>query len=136
MKNLVLPARLASLIVLVLPLTIVSLYIAGCSPVETQAYRTVVGANAFLKSVSSQHPECKSGLVSDTCTKLSQAVGAKDLLIDAVEAYCAGPQFQTGGVCQPPAKGTPAATQAAAKLQAAINAYNQAQTDLKKAAGN
>lgn len=110
-------------------------FVTGCTPVEQDAYRTVVGANAFLKTTIGQHPECRTGATvnSPFCNKLAQAVGAKDLLIDAVEVYCAGPSFDAGGKCQPPAKGTPAATQATAKLQAAIAAYKQAQTDLKAA---
>lgn len=122
-----------STLVLAALVLISSLYIAGCTPTEKAAYDTIVGANAFLKTTASQHPECKTGVTTNLCGKLAQAVAAKDLLIDAVEVYCAGPSFDAGGKCQPPAKGTPAATQATAKLQAAIAAYKQAQTDLKAA---
>jgi hypothetical protein len=102
-----------------------------CTPVERATYNTFVAAKAFTDQVKIQHPECAAGLVSPLCADLTKAVAAKDLLIDAWEIYCAGPKFNGGGVCDPPAKGTPAFEQASAKMQAAIAAYNQAETDLK-----
>jgi len=62
---------------------------------------------------------------------LAKAIAAKDLLIDAVEVYCAGPEFNGGGKCDPPAKGTPAYDQVIAKLNAALASYEQSETDLK-----
>lgn len=107
---------------------------AGCSPIEKQAYQAVVSANAFLKSMKAQHPECDNAS-SVLCSSLSRATSAKDALIDAVEVYCAGPDFNGGGKCNPPAKGTPGADQAQAKLRAAISQYEQIESDLKLAAG-
>lgn len=115
-------------------ITISVFSIFGCSPLEKQAYNVIVYSNAFLKSMKAQHPECTTSQ-TPLCQKLSQAVAAKDLLIDATEQYCAGPDFNAGGKCNPPAKGTPAAQQAAAKLQSALASYEQIETDLKGAAG-
>jgi hypothetical protein len=113
-----------------------AIFLWGCSPLEQQAYQAVVSANAFLKSMKAQHPECSTPQVNnEVCTYLSQATAAKDSLIDAVEVYCAGPDFAGGGKCDPPAKGTPAYAQAAAKVQAAMAGYKQLETDLKNAAG-
>jgi len=111
--------------------------LAGCTPPEQAAYQAIVSSNAFLKSVKTQHPECATTppAASQTCQLLTQATAAKDTLIDATEAYCAGPTFNAGGACSPPAKGTPAATQALAKLEAALANYNQTATDLKAALG-
>lgn len=106
----------------------------GCTSVERQAYNVVVGAKAFLDSERSAHPECATGATTTVCTDISKAVLAKDALISAIEVYCAGPTFNASGdqgACNPPAKGTPAATQATAKLQAAIANYNQVATELK-----
>lgn len=102
-----------------------------CTPVERVAYDAVVAAKAFTDKVKLQHPECATGVVSTLCSDLAKAVAAKDTLIDAVEIYCAGPDFNGGGACNPPAKGTPAAVQAVAKLNAAIAVYNQTELDLK-----
>jgi len=110
----------------------VAVLIAGCQPVEKTAYQTVVASNAFLKSMKAQHPECSTA-TSTLCGNLTRAVSAKDALIDAVEVYCAGPDFAGGGKCNPPAKGTPAEAQALAKLQAAMSQYEQAERDLKGA---
>ena len=114
---------------------VVTFVLAGCTPLERTAYNTVVAAKAFLDSEKRQHPECASTPETVDCKDLSQAVGAKDSLIDAITDYCSGPDFNTGGACNPPAKGTPAATQAQAKLQNAITTYNQTAADLKAATG-
>lgn len=112
----------------------VCLMLTACPKLEQQAYRTVVGANAFIKSVRTAHPECATS-TSNVCATLTQATAAKDSLIDAVELYCGGPSFDAGGPCQAPAKGTAASTQAVDKLQAALGAWNVASSDLKKAVG-
>lgn len=104
----------------------------GCDPVEKQAYKTIVAAKAFLDSEKAAHPECPSAGTA-VCDSIMRAVAAKDFLIDTVEVYCSSPQFENGGACQPPAKGTPAADQAKAKLEAALSTYDQAAADLKKA---
>jgi hypothetical protein len=112
----------------ILPFTIL---LAGCPKLVQNAYSVIVGAKAFTDQIAMQHPECATGVVSTVCVDLRKAVSAKDALIDAVEIYCAGPNFNSGGACDEPAKGTPAAAQATAKLQAAIASWNQAQLDLK-----
>jgi hypothetical protein len=35
-----------------------TLFLAGYTPLEQTAYKTVVGSSAFIKSVASRHPEC------------------------------------------------------------------------------
>ena len=112
-------------------LLVAVLWIAGCTPLERSAYDTVVAAKAFLDSERTQHPECATGATTTVCVDIKKAVAAKDLLIDAITVYCSGPEFNNGGKCNAPQKGTPGYDQAAAKLQAAINNYNQSQADLK-----
>ena len=102
-----------------------------CSPLERSAYNTVVAAKAFTDKIKAQHPECTATNQGSLCVDLRKATAAKDTLIDAVEIYCAGPSFDGGGACQPPTKGTAAYDQAISKLNAAIAAYNQTETDLK-----
>lgn len=123
-------------IALVLPLL---LCLAGCPPIEQDAYKTVVASKAFLDSVKAKHPECAAAAASPSfvvanstlCADLKKATAAKDLLIDAGETYCGGPQFDAGGACQAPAKGTSVSDQAMAKLKAALTGYTQAEADLK-----
>jgi hypothetical protein len=115
---------------------ILLLTMTGCSSLEKQSYTVIVGAKAFLDAERNAHPECINSALEPPpalCVELSRATAAKDLLVDATEEYCAGPQFETGGQCRPPAKGTPAFTQAVAKVQAAIANYNQVAADLKGA---
>lgn len=120
----------------------VCLTMVSCTPIERTAYRVVVTSRGFLDSEKAAHPECVLGaaVVADTvtpskvCSGLARATAAKDLLIDAVEVYCASPTFSNGtGTCTPPAKGTPAYQQASDKLQAAISIYTLAEKDLKGA---
>ena len=117
----------------------------GCTPLEKQAYDVIVGAKAFLDSAKAQHPECTTTArfvapdgtthtaipAIPICGTIRQATFAKDALIDALEIYCSGPQFESGGACQPPAKGTPAFDQAQNKLKDTIADYNQIANDLK-----
>jgi hypothetical protein len=103
----------------------------SCTPIEKQAYNTIVGAKAFLDHVRALHPECSSQPTATVCADITKATSAKDALIDATEVYCSGAQFESGGACQPPAKGTAAFTPAQDKLKAAMALYNQAATDLK-----
>ena len=111
------------------------LFIAGCTPLERSAYQTVVAAKAFLDQERASHPECSSTPETTVCHDLAQAVGAKDSLINALEVYCSGPQFENGGACQPPDKHTAAGVQAIGKLKAALANYNQISADLKTATG-
>jgi hypothetical protein len=114
-----------------IPAILFAAVLVACTPLERQAYETVVASKAFLDSVKLKHPECTTGATSTVCVDLSKATAAKDALIDAVEIYCAGPDFNSGNACNPPAKGTAAAVQATAKVQAALAAYNQTAADLK-----
>ncbi len=115
------------------------MFLAGCTPIERTAYNTVVAGKAALVSFRSHHPECsfdpRTGLsraiTLQPCLANNRLTGAKDLIIDAAEVYCASPAFESGGACTPPAKGTPAFEQAYNKLTAAISAYNQTAADLK-----
>ena len=112
-------------------LLVVGLVLAGCTPIERTAYNTVVGAKAFLDTERKAHPECVAGNTTTLCVDIAKAVAAKDLLIDAITVYCSGPDFNNGGACNAPSKGSSAYTEEVAKLQAAINNYNQVAKDLQ-----
>jgi hypothetical protein len=114
--------------------------LTGCSPVEVQAYRIIVGAKAFTTSLGNSHQECgardsnqhwvPTANTSAVCNSIVKAIAAKDLMIDIAELYCSGPEFETGGACTPPKdKGVQA--QLVAKLKFAIQNYEQTETDVK-----
>jgi len=106
--------------------------LAACTSTEKAAYSTVVAAKAFLDSVKSKHPECTAGSNNTAlCVDLRKATDAKDLLVDAGEIYCGGAQFDKGGPCQSPAKGTDKAGQMLDKLKAALSGYNQTEKNLR-----
>ena len=112
---------------------VISLLTTACTPVEISAYRTIVGAKAFLDSEKKAHPECNvtTPTSSGLCQALAKATSAKDAVIDIVEVYCSSPQFDTnGGKCTPPTDPT-VQNQVAVKIEAAIAIYNQAEKDLK-----
>jgi hypothetical protein len=136
------PMRSAVAILLICSLVTIT----GCSPVEVQAYRIIVGAKAFTKSIGKAHPECGTRDANDhwisahkldsdgdpdyTCAALDKAIAAKDVLIDLAEEYCAGPDFESGGPCDSPADKT-VKSQLEAKIKSAISLYAQTETDLK-----
>lgn len=115
--------------ILAIPLLAV-LLVAGCTPLEVSAYRTIVASKAFLDSIRMSHPECTPNSLNVLCIDLRKATAAKDTLIDVAEVYCASPTFAAGGPCTPPTDATLKA-QASAKLQAALLTYKQFETDLR-----
>jgi hypothetical protein len=119
---------------IILPIVGLILLTAGCDSTEKQAYKAFVASKAFLDSEKAQHPECPASATA-VCQALTKATAAKDALIDAAEVYCSGPAFESGGACQPPAKGTPGRDQAITKLKAAIAVHDQALVDLKTLLG-
>ena len=121
--------RLRKLLLLI-PLSL----LIGCQPIERQAYNTVVASKAFLDSVKVAHPECPAA-TSALCSVLTRATAAKDVLIDAGEAYCNVAQFDASDTtpCNPPAKGTPAYQQVFDRLQSAMSIYKLTESDLKGA---
>lgn len=115
-----------------IPILLCVLSLVGCAPIERTAYDTVVASKAFLDSVKSKHPECPAA-TSTLCNDLKKATAAKDLLIDAGEAYCHVDLLATNDTtpCNPATKGTPIYAQTIAALQSALNGYNQAKSDLQ-----
>lgn len=114
--------------------------LTGCSSLERQAYNIIVGSKAFTQNISAKHPECGTRDVNGiwqsahnsagVCSAIDKGIAAKDLLIDAAEAYCAGADFETGGACNVPTSKT-LKDQLAAKVQAAIQGYEQSETDIR-----
>jgi len=121
-------------------LLFIALAVAGCPAIERDAFVAVTGAKAALVDFRGRHPECApfdalSGLSSNTkvesCIANNRITSAKDAIIDAAEVYCSGKDFENGGACNPPAKGSPGYEQAAAKLKAAMASYRQIEADTR-----
>lgn len=113
-----------------------ALFVKGCPSVERDLYNVEIGSKAFLNKTQVQHPECgtsdkPSNDTSTICVNLNKAVNAQHTFVDVVEALCAGPNFNAGGACDFPKKGTPAYQQAYDKATAALNDYRRTETDLK-----
>ncbi len=119
--------------IIAMALLLASLGSAGCPKPEQDAYRTVVGAKAFIDSVKSKHPECGVSSSSALCADLRRATSAKDVLIDAGEIYCNVAVFGDADKtpCMPTPKGTPGASAALATLRNAIANYERLETNLK-----
>jgi|SRR5208337_318515 len=115
-----------------LPLLALLLVISGCPKVETTARDAIVGAKTTTDTLKAKY-NCGTPTANlNACATILKVVAAKDLTIDALEVYCGNPSFDSqGGVCVPPSKGTPAATQATQKLQSALSGLQQTLTDAK-----
>jgi hypothetical protein len=112
--------QLASILILAL-LTVAC---PTSTPIEKTARDGIATAKGFLDSEKTQHQECIGGSFP-ACDLINKAVAAKDVTIDALEAYCSGPAFDAGtGPCTP---------QAALKdkLTGALTNLNQTIADIK-----
>jgi hypothetical protein len=112
-------------------IAVLTLASVGCSPLEQQAYKSVVAANAFIKAEKAQHPECATNPSAAICQNFQKATSAKDLLIDAIEQYCSSPDFDAGKPCVKPSG--QAGDIAKQQLQSAVANLNQVLTDVKGA---
>jgi hypothetical protein len=116
----------------ILPVLVLTTLCVSCTPVERTAYNTAVASKAFLDNIKSKHPECQTYMTT-LCSDLRKATAAKDLLIDAGEAYCNQATFPATDVtsCKPAPKGTPLYQQALSALNSAVSGYKQAEADLR-----
>lgn len=114
-------------------LLVCCLLTTACTPLERQAYNTLVASKAFLNNEQSLHPECTTTSTSSFCTIMFQAIGSQHLLADALNVYCGQNVTDVPNTpCNPPAKGTPASDQAVAHLKSALSNFNQIESDFKK----
>lgn len=107
------------------------LTISGCPKVETTARDAIAGAKKTTDNLKVKYNCSGTPTTASACATIAKVVAAKDLAIDALEAYCGGPSFNNGGACNSPTKGTPTATQAAQKLQTALTGLQQTLADVK-----
>lgn len=105
----------------------------GSQPLEQSARDAVATAKGYLDSAKQHHPECATAdataAASTNCAVIAKGVAAKDTVIDAVNIYCASPDYSSnGGTCTPNKDLQP-------KLQEALSNLNQTITDVKAIGG-
>lgn len=119
----------------------IAVMLTACSqPIEKTARDAIAGAKGYIVSARTLHPECSPSQHPENqsqvnCQILAKGQAAEDLTINALEAYCAGPDFAAGGKCDAPAKGTEAYDQLGQKLAAALTTLNSSMADVKALAG-
>ena len=107
----------------------------GCTPAETQAFRTLTGSKAIIESEMAKHGECKNSSTTPLCNALNRAIPAQHAAVLALDAYCASTDYLTNqGPCKPPTDPT-AKAELKAKLQTAVGNLNGIVASVKAAAG-
>ncbi len=86
-----------------LPLVIgLAFGLTACPVKPDNARDAIATAKGFLDSEAKAHAECASGLVNQACDLITRGNAAKHVAIDALNQYCAGPDFDAGGACHAP----------------------------------
>ena len=124
----------------VLAVLVLAAAAAGCQPIEVTARDTIAGAAGFLHNdqgtgVQDKYKaSCQANSHQEVCVAINRLIDAQHLLGDALKVYCAGPEFDSGGKCNPP-RDKAVKGQAAAKLQAAVAQLNSLVNDVKGLVG-
>lgn len=105
-----------------------TLAMTGCQPIEKTARDSVATAKGYLDSAKQHHPECAAGGHGANCDIIARGVGAKDAVIDAVQIYCASPNYDAGAPCTPNKDTEP-------KLKEALKRLDQIMGDVKALGG-
>lgn len=96
---------------LAIPLFLSVVFLAGCPPLHETARDGVAASYGFLKDANDHHPACGQIIKGSTatgipvltvsiCSAINHAADLQVIAVDALEAYCGGPSFDTGGVCE------------------------------------
>lgn len=109
------------LLAAIVSLTLVT---TACPVLQDTARDSIAASKGYITTAQTQHPECPSTPTAKACTIIHGAVAAENSAVDALELYCAGPVFNSGGVCSPDKSG-------AAALQAALANLSKIITDVK-----
>jgi len=115
----------------IVPILVVTLIMAACSPIEVTARDGIAAAKGFLDSQAALHNECNADPTAQVCALINKGNAAKHVAIDALEQYCTGPAFDAGtGPCQVPTDKTRKDT-LQSQLSGALNNLNQTISDIK-----
>lgn len=95
-------------------------------PIEMTARDTIAVAKAGIQRAQTKYKaSCTLNPAQTPCRDVNRAVGAQNLLVDGLEAYCGGPGFDAGTApCE-------VHSGAQAKLQSALKNMNQVAKDVK-----
>lgn len=98
-----------------------ALLLISCQPIEKTARDSIAAASGFLNQAKANHPECDPQLpgseTNSICVAIWKAIDAQNFAINALEIYCAGPEFNAGGNCQPDANYKDKLKEALAKMR-------------------
>jgi len=110
-------------------LFVLTIVMVACQPFEKSARDSVAAAKGFIEQAQANHKqECVANPNTALCSAINQAVAAQNSAIDALDLYCAGSAWQSGGACQPNKELEP-------RVRAAISNLDRMIKDAKGAVG-
>jgi len=111
------------------------LFIAGCTPVEIAALRSLAANKGFVEHEMGVHGECKGNFSTPLCGAINNGIQVQHVGVLALDAYCSSTDYLTKqGKCLPPTD--PAAkAELRAKLQTAISNLDGIVTSIKALEG-
>lgn len=75
----------------------------GCPPPQETARDSILTARAVIETAQQDfRVSCQGDPSQRVCGAINRAVDAHNLAVDALDVYCAGGDWNAGGVCQPP----------------------------------
>jgi hypothetical protein len=102
-------------------LFVLVIVMVACQPFEKSARDSIAGAKGFIEQAQANHgTECRANPNTSLCGAINQAVAAQNAAIDALDLYCAGSAWQSGGACQPNKEAEPRVRAAIANLDRII----------------
>lgn len=113
------------------------LTLTGCPPIEQNARDTAATAQGFINQAQQDHlAECQANPTKAwPCAYINQAIGAQNLLIDAIEQYCGWPSRPGADALKQYAGQACVANKGALQhLQSSISSINSIMADYKQAA--
>src|SRR6516164_166904 len=113
-------------------------FLAGCSPVEQQARDALAASQGFIMQAQQNHQaECsQTPKKAFPCAMITQAVGAQNLAIDALEVYCGWTASDVADAAAGKSVHPCVETKTAADpLKAALSNLNRILKDYKTASG-
>ena len=74
----------------VITVALVLAFLVSCQPLENTARDTIAGAKGFIEQAQrNHHDECVANPTKAfPCQAINRAVGAQNILVDALEIYC------------------------------------------------
>lgn len=74
----------------------------GCQKPEQTARDAIAAAKGVVETAQIKYLDaCQADPDLGPCVTVNKAVAAQNLAIDALNQYCSGPGYLTGGVCNP-----------------------------------